>query len=83
MLTVSSCSDEVLDKINENPNAPTDVPISLLLPQATISTIYGVAGDGGGEFASFFVEHATNVHLNPRLPFNVNENVCTDTYATL
>lgn len=83
VLVASSCSDEVLDRINENPNAPTDVPISLLLPQATISTIYGVAGDGGGEFACFFVEHTTNVHLNPRLPFNVNSSVWTDTYATL
>lgn len=83
VLVASSCSDEVLDRINANPNAPTDVPISLLLPQATISTIYGVAGDGGGEYACFFVEHTTNVHLNPRLPFNVNSNVWTDTYATL
>lgn len=78
-----SCSDEILDEINSNPNAPTDVPISLLLPQATISTIHGVAGDGGGEFASFFVEHATNVHLNPRLPFNVNSTVWGNTYSTL
>lgn len=78
-----SCSDEILNEINDNPNAPTDVPISLLLPQATISTIHGVAGDGGGEFACFFVEHTTNVHLNPRLPFNVNSAVWADTYSTL
>lgn len=78
-----SCSDDILDEINENPNAPTDVPISLLLPQATISTIHGVAGDGGGEYACFFVEHNTNVHLNPRLPFNVNNNVWNSTYFTL
>ncbi len=80
---VVSCSDDILDSINENPNAPTDVPISLLLPQATISTIHGVAGDGGGEFACFFVEHNTNVHLNPRMPFNVNSNVWSSTYYTL
>jgi hypothetical protein len=78
-----SCSDDILDDINENPNAPTDVPISLLLPQTIISTIHGVAGDGGGEFASFFVEHATNVHLNPRMPFNVNSNAWSSTYYTL
>src|SRR5690606_15584738 len=78
-----SCSDDILDKINTNPNAPTDVPISLLLPQATISTVHGVAGDGGGEFACFFVEHTTNVHLNPRMPFNVNGTVWANTYSTL
>ncbi|WPP51912.1 SusD/RagB family nutrient-binding outer membrane lipoprotein [Catalinimonas niigatensis] len=78
-----SCSDDTLDKINENPNAPIDVPVSLLLPQATISTIHGVAGDGGGEYASLFVEHATNVHLNPRRPEDVNSNVWSSTYNTL
>lgn len=78
-----SCSEDVLDEINKNPNASTDVPISLLLPQVTISTIHGVAGDGGGEYACFFVEHATNVHLNPRMPFNVNDNVWNSTYLTL
>lgn len=78
-----ACTDDILDRINENPNAPTDVPISLLLPQATISTINGVAGNGGGEYASFFVEHATNVHLNPRMPFNVNSAAWSSTYSTL
>jgi len=78
-----SCSEEKMDEINENPNAPTDVPISLLLPQATISTVTGVAGDGAGEFACFFVEHNTNVHLNPRRPDDVNTNVWNSTYNTL
>ena len=78
-----SCSNDVLDEINKNPNAPTDVPISLLLPQATISTINGVAGDGAGEYAAFFVEHATNVHLNPRRPTDVNSSTWSDTYSTL
>ncbi|MEQ6119482.1 SusD/RagB family nutrient-binding outer membrane lipoprotein [Reichenbachiella sp. MALMAid0571] len=78
-----SCSDDTLDKINKNPNAPTNVPISLLLPQATISTIVGIAGERSGEYASFFVEHATNVHLNPRLPYDINNNVWTRVYATL
>lgn len=85
LLTCSfvACNDEILDRINQNPNAPTDVPISLLLPQATVSTIHGVAGDGGGEYATFFAEHTTNVHLNARLPFDVNENVWGSTYSTL
>lgn len=78
-----SCSEDILDDINKNPNASTDVPISLLLPQVTVSTVHGVAGDGGGEYACFFVEHTTNVHLNPRMPFNVNDNVWGSTYYTL
>lgn len=83
MCSVIACDDDTLDKINENPNAPTDVPISLLLPQATVSTIHGVAGNGGGEFACFFAEHLTNVHINPRMPYDVNDNVWGSTYSTL
>lgn len=78
-----SCSDDILDEINKNPNAPTDVPISLLLPHAIINTIHGVAGDGAGEYASFFVEHATNVHLNQRLPENVSTTVWNRVYGNL
>ena len=78
-----SCSNDTLDDIDTNPNEPTDVPISSLLPQATISTITGVAGDGAGEYAPYFIEHVTNVHVNPRRPEDVNEDVWNSTYNTL
>ncbi|SHG06790.1 Starch-binding associating with outer membrane [Fodinibius roseus] len=78
-----SCDDEIMDNINENKNSPTEASISLFLPQATMSTIHGVAGDGAGEYASFFVEHATNVHLNDREPFNINSTVWSRVYSTL
>ncbi|WP_236979553.1 SusD/RagB family nutrient-binding outer membrane lipoprotein [Membranihabitans maritimus] len=80
---LSGCSEDKLDEINKNPNAPTDVPISLLLPHAIINTISGIAGDGAGEFACFFVEHNTNVHLNQRLPNNVNNTVWSRVYPNL
>ncbi|MCB0687324.1 MAG: SusD/RagB family nutrient-binding outer membrane lipoprotein [Saprospiraceae bacterium] len=67
-----SCSDDILDEINKNPNSPTDVPISLLLPQSMVSTFEGIAGNPAGVYASLFVEHATNVHLNPRLPSDIS-----------
>ncbi len=78
-----SCSDDTLDAINENPNEPTDVPIAALLPQATVSTIAGVAGDGAGEYAPYFVEHTANVHPNVRRPELVNDDVWNSTYNTL
>lgn len=72
LLLTPACSDEILDEINKNPNSPTDVPISLLLPQAMVSTIAGVAGHPSGTYAGLFVEHTTNVHLNPRLPSDIS-----------
>lgn len=78
-----SCSEDKFDEINKNQNSPTDVPISLLLPHVIVNTISGVAGDGAGEYASFFVEHATNVHINQRRPNNVNSTVWSRIYSNL
>lgn len=78
-----SCDETTMDSINENPNSPTEVTISLLLPQTIISTIHGVAGNGAGEYASLFVEHAANVHVNERQPFDVNSNAWNSVYYTL
>lgn len=78
-----SCDRATLDGINENPNSPTDVPISLLLPQAMVSTIHGVAGDAAGEYACLFAEHTSSVHLQRRHPYDVKSTVWARVYATL
>jgi len=82
-LVIVSCDETTMDSIDENPNSPTEVTISLLLPQTTISTIHGVAGNGAGEYASLFVEHTANVHVNERQPFDVNNNIWNSVYYTL
>lgn len=82
-LVIVSCDETTMDSIDENPNSPTEVTISLLLPQTTISAIHGVAGNGAGEYASLFVEHAANVHVNERQPFDVNSNIWNSVYYTL
>src|SRR5699024_7766423 len=82
-LVIVSCDETTMDSIDENPNSPTEVTISLLLPQVTISTIHGVAGNGSGEYASLFVEHAANVHVNERQPFDVNSGIWNRIYSTL
>lgn len=77
------CDDTTMDSIDENPNAPTEVTISLLLPQATISTIHGVAGGAGARYTSKFVEHVANVHVNERQPFDVDNSAWSSVYSTL
>ncbi len=55
-LCVSSCSD-FLD-INHDPNVPTDAPVELILPAATLST----GGQVGGQLATlggFWAQHWT------------------------
>src|SRR5690625_1886108 len=72
-----------MDDINKNKNSPTDAPIDLLLPQTTISTIHGIVGWGNRDYATFFSEHLTNVHLNDREPFNINSAVWSRVYSNL
>ncbi len=41
---ISSCTDEIMDEIDTNPNSPLEVPIALLMPQVTVTAAFGVAG---------------------------------------
>lgn len=50
--------DDGLAEINENPNAPTDVPAQYLLPQATQSTVEQFYGTWFNlEFTGLFAQH--------------------------
>ena len=56
-LGASGCDDGLAD-INENPNAPTDVPAQYLLPQAIQSTVEQFYGQWFNlEFAGLFAQH--------------------------
>lgn len=56
-----SCSDKVLDEIDNNPNLVTDAPITTILPKTTVSYAYQVSGGSGAIAASFFSELTTFV----------------------
>lgn len=81
--TFLACDDDTLNRINENPNSPTEVTIPLLLPQTTVSTIHGIAGGSAGRYASLFAEHTANVHVNERQPFDVNNGAWNSVYSNL
>lgn len=62
MTFITSCTDDVLDEIDTNPNSPLEVPIVLLMPQVTVSAAFGVSGTDLAWYSSVFVEHTTGVH---------------------
>lgn len=62
IVAISSCSDDKLNEIGENPNSPVAVPISLLMPQVTVDLAFGVNGTDLAWYSSVFVEHTTGVH---------------------
>lgn len=83
ILLAGSCSDSILDEIDTNPNAPTDVPISQLLPRATMVAVYAISGGIGASGAAMFAEHTTNVRLNPLDPDDVEEHGWANAYSGL
>jgi hypothetical protein len=66
LLIMAACSEEVMNEIDTNPNNPTDVPLSLLMPQATIDIPVGVSGIDLAWYSSVFVEHTTGAHAQLR-----------------
>lgn len=83
LLLQLACSEDIMDEIDTNPNSPTDVPVSLLLPQATINTVSAIAGGEAARSISVFVEQVTNVRLNPIEPMNVSNSHWNSTYSGL
>ncbi len=62
ILGTGSCSREEMDRIDTNPNNPTDVPIILLIPSVTIGVPYMVSGTDLAWYSSIFAEHTAGVN---------------------
>jgi hypothetical protein len=86
MLLSFSCSDEIMDEIDTDPNNPTDVPISLLMPGVTAGTPYWVTGTDLAWFSSIFVEHTAGAHGQMRdadRRANLNSQLSENSWAFL
>ena len=57
-----SCSDEIMDEIDTDPNNPTDVPISMLMSGVTVGTPYWVTGTTLAWYSSIFCEQTAGAH---------------------
>jgi SusD/RagB-like outer membrane lipoprotein len=62
LLFVVSCSDEIMDEIDTDPNNPTDVPISMLMTGCTAGTPYWVTGTDVAWYSSVFCEQTAGAH---------------------
>ena len=58
----SACTDDVLDRIDTNPNSPKSVPDNTLLTSIITTTAFSVSGTDLAWYSSVFVEHTTGVH---------------------
>ena len=89
-LGAGACSDDKLDEIDTNLNNPVVAPLSLLMPQVTVNTAFGISGTDLSWYSSIFVEHTTGVHAqfeqgdkrtNASFNSNVTSNNWNDIYA--
>lgn len=55
--TIMSCSESIMDEINENINDPTDMISGLIITDAMTSTAFHVAGGDFNFYASVYIEH--------------------------
>lgn len=42
--SITSCTEDAMDKVNNNPNNPTDAPAKFLITDLGVSTGFGVVG---------------------------------------
>lgn len=63
-----SCSKDILDRIDTDPNNPTSVEVDFILPIAATRCFHDLLGGVGARFIGSYVEHFCNVHLNPYFP---------------
>ena len=59
LLLIGACD---FDVINTDPNNPTDVPVSSLLPNAQMALVFSELGTDPQWFTSVLVQHTTGVH---------------------
>ncbi|MFT3703999.1 MAG: SusD/RagB family nutrient-binding outer membrane lipoprotein [Agriterribacter sp.] len=76
---ISSCSKKELDKVNFNPNNPSDVSAKFILTDMMTSTAFGVVGGDLSTYSSVYVEHEAGVWGQT---FNAETRVGEPTQAT-
>lgn len=59
--TVSSCTEDVMDKINENPNNPKDAPAKFLVTDLGVSTAFNTVGGDFSLYSSVYIEHEVGI----------------------
>jgi hypothetical protein len=84
MLFAFSCSDEIMNEIDTDPNNPVDVPISMLMSGCTAATPYWVTGTTLAWYSSIFVEQTAGAHGQMRdadRRANINSQLSENSWA--
>jgi hypothetical protein len=61
-LSVTSCSEDVLDDINKNVNDPLDAPSQFAITDAIVASAFNVVGSDLAFYASTYTEHNVGIY---------------------
>ena len=61
ILTIWSCSEKIMDEINNNVNDPTEMVSRLIITDAMTNTAFSVAGGDFNFYASIYIEHNAGI----------------------
>lgn len=61
VFTISSCTEDAMDKINNNPNNPKDAPAKFLITDLGVSTAFNTVGGDFSLYSSVYMEHETGI----------------------
>jgi len=84
MLFAVSCSDEIMDEIDTDPNNPTDVPISMLMSGCTVGAPFWITGTELAWYSSVFCEQTAGAHGQMRdadRRANINSSLSDNSWA--
>ena len=56
-----SCTEDAMDKINENPNNPLDAPAKFLITDLGVNTGFSTVGGDFSLYSSVYIEHETGI----------------------
>lgn len=57
----SACTEDAMDKINENPNNPLDAPAKFLITDLGVNTGFSTVGGDFSLYSSVYIEHETGI----------------------
>lgn len=86
VLLIGACSQEKLDETDTDPNNPTDVPLSLLLPPIQTHLAYSVIGGDMSLYAAVWSQLQTGVHAQLHSEgdrFTYANNLVNNTYNSI
>jgi hypothetical protein len=61
VIFMTSCSESIMDRINENINDPSDMASRLIITDVMTASAFSVAGGDFAFYASIYIEHNTGV----------------------